>query len=220
MKLTSKTLFILAFFIGTSFAQNELKIGAKALLGYNLLWGENSRSASGMEFGAGATLNYEITPLLKLHPELLIAYRSVSFSYTLSSPASESSFTQDLSFLYLELPILVQIEPIPSWFFEAGASLAFNFSASYETTTKTTHNLELHNDGKLEDASVFDVALVLGAGKSFAIGNGLDLHFRFALGFLNTYKDYFDAKSDLGYHDEKRDSKWMRFQIGATYWIL
>ena len=162
------------------FSQNsEFEFGLKA--GANLSKYTSDFEAGGAQnidferktgFYLGGFLNYELSDLIALQPELLFASLGTETSFNLdnlnspdpSSPVFEGELKKRTIDYTLLLPLLVQFKPGEKFYFEAGPQLGFIISRNdkiIETSLNEAQN-GLQSEG--EDYDSFSAAAAVGVG--------------------------------------------------------
>ncbi|RNI23387.1 porin family protein [Rufibacter latericius] len=176
-----KLVFFVAALFTTYFAQAQegIKLGLKAGGNFSNLTGKDADDDSEYVFGfhGGAFLDYGISDMVSIRPELL---------YTLKGAKGEikeddMDYTEKLRMHYLELPLLVRINTgSPGLFFEAGPTF------SYLLTAKATAEGEIDGEEIDESETVTETFKKLdigyAAGLGYQLGSGLGLGLRYVGG--------------------------------------
>lgn len=260
---------ILAALVVTSavFAQNNIKVGARAAGTFGTAWGDNTDMLEigwGAGFNVGADAKIVVNPMLSVVAGLGIDYRRISWDYGEMMKKTIGAFVDDdygysgysssqyqkamnimysmkvtFSFLYIDIPVVARISPVPNFFIDAGAYLGINVSAS---ATAEVESLGLENTEDLDDdmKKTMDFGLIAGLG--YSVTDKIDIYFRAVFGLTNMIDmdkagSYFtssddDSSSSYGsyssYEDEEDEGdssvdfgfKNMRFQLGLTFWFM
>ena len=265
---------ILAALVVTSavFAQNNIKVGARAAGTFGTAWGDNTDMLEigwGAGFNVGADAKIVVNPMLSVVAGLGIDYRRISWDYGEMMKKTVGAFVDDdygysgygyggysssqyqkamnimystkvtFSFLYIDIPVVARISPVPNFFIDAGAYLGINVSAS---ATAEVESLGLENTEDLDSdiKKTMDFGLIAGLG--YSVTDKIDIYFRAVFGLTNmidmdkagsllTSSDD-DSSSSYGsyssYEDEEDEGdssvdfgfKNMRFQLGLTFWFM
>ena len=148
------------------------------------------------------------------------------------------------SFLYIDIPVVARINPVPNFFIDAGAYLGINLSASATREVESLGMEETEDiDGDMK--STVDFGLIAGLG--YSITDKLDINFRAVFGLKNMIDmdkfgssavDSDDSEPSYGssygssYYGIEREEKEedddsasfgfknMRFHLGVTYWFM
>ncbi|MBR6453297.1 MAG: PorT family protein [Fibrobacter sp.] len=204
---------ILAALVVTSAVFAQINVGGRAALNFGTVWGENTDDANwGLGFNAGVVAKMGINPMLSFVPGLEVDYRRIS--------NDEGEYTQSISFMYIEAPLLLRIQATPQFAIDVGPTVAFNVSASIGAS-------DGDNSASADIPSDYVTAVEVGAvvGVSFAVMPNLEVNVRAAMGFMDMLDmkkmmmgdddDYYgyDYVPDFGFKN-------MRFQAGVTYWFM
>ena len=261
---------ILAALVVTSavFAQNNIKVGARAAGTFGTAWGENTDMLEigwGAGFTVGADAQIVVNPMLSVVAGLGIDYRRISWDVGEMMKKTMGAFVDDdygysgygyggysssqyqkamnimystkvtFSFLYIDIPVVARISPVPNFFIDAGAYLGINVSAS-ATAEVETLGLENTEDLDSDMKKTMDFGLIAGLG--YSITDKIDIYFRAVFGLTNMIDmdkagSYFtssndDSSSSYSYDDEDEDEgssvdfgfKNMRLQLGLTFWFM
>jgi len=261
---------ILAALVVTSavFAQNNIKVGARAAGTFGTAWGENTDMLEigwGAGFNVGADAQIVVNPMLSVVAGLGIDYRRISWDVGEMMKKTMGAFVDDdygysgygyggysssqyqkamnimystkvtFSFLYIDIPVVARISPVPNFFIDAGAYLGINVSAS-ATAEVETLGLENTEDLDSDMKKTMDFGLIAGLG--YSITDKIDIYFRAVFGLTNMIDmdkagSYFtssndDSSSSYSYDDEDEDEgssvdfgfKNMRLQLGLTFWFM
>lgn len=212
MKSVSKIVLLSLCILSSSFAGEILSLGARASGNYNMLWGDNApKDGRGWGYNAGGGLLLKVAPMLFINPEVTFAFRENTNSDTTDLLITEFELDKTQTFLNLDIPVLVRIQPANALYLEAGPQLSVNLKATYLTKGKV-EGVSAEKKGDIKDANLLEFGLVAGIGSRIAIGNGLDVGFRFMMGLTDITEE--DKDSD------KKTGNFMGFHLGATYWIL
>ena len=189
---------LLAALVVTSAVFAQVNVGGRAAFNFGSVWGENTDNANwGAGFNAGVDVKYNVSPVLSLISGLELDYRRMSDEYDNGYYTVEKAIT----FMYLDVPVLLRINASPTFFLDAGLTLGFNLSANQ---TREANGASKSQDISSEVES-FEFGLVGGLG--FVIIPNLELNFRVAFGMTSMAKEVDNFKN-------------MRFQVGAAYWFM
>ena len=263
---------ILAALVVTSavFAQNNIKVGARAAGTFGTAWGDNTDLLEigwGAGFNVGADAKIVVNPMLSVVAGLGIDYRRISWDYGEMMKKTIGAFVDDdygyseysgysssqyqkamnlmysmkatFSFLYIDIPVVARINPVPNFFIDAGAYLGINVSASATAEVESV-GYEYTEDLDSDMKKTMDFGLIAGLG--YSVTDKIDIYFRAVFGLTNmidmdkvgshfTSSDD-DSSSNYGsyssYEDEEDEGdsfvdfgfKNMRFQLGLTFWFM
>jgi hypothetical protein len=189
---------LLAALVVTSAVFAQVNVGGRAAFNFGTIWGENTDNANwGAGFNAGVDVKYNVSPVLSLISGLELDYRRMSDEYDNGYYTVEKAIT----FMYLDVPVLLRINASPTFFLDAGLTLGFNLSANQ---TREANGASKSQDISSEVES-FEFGLVGGLG--FIIIPNLELNFRVAFGMTSMAKEVDNFKN-------------MRFQAGVAYWFM
>lgn len=189
---------LLAALVVTSAVFAQVNVGGRAAFNFGSVWGENTDNANwGAGFNAGVDVKYNVSPVLSLISGLELDYRRMSDEYDNGYYTVEKAIT----FMYLDVPVLLRINASPTFFLDAGLTLGFNLSANQ---TREANGASKSQDISSEVES-FEFGLVGGLG--FIIIPNLELNFRVAFGMTSMAKEVDNFKN-------------MRFQAGVAYWFM
>lgn len=189
---------LLAALVVTSAVFAQVNVGGRAAFNFGTIWGENTDNANwGAGFNAGVDVKYNVSPVLSLISGLELDYRRMSDEYDNGYYTVEKAIT----FMYLDVPVLLRINASPTFFLDAGLTLGFNLSANQ---TREANGASKSQDISSEVES-FEFGLVGGLG--FVIIPNLELNFRVAFGMTSMAKEVDNFKN-------------MRFQAGVAYWFM
>lgn len=189
---------LLAALVVTSAVFAQVNVGGRAAFNFGTIWGENTDNANwGAGFNAGVDVKYNVSPVLSLISGLELDYRRMSDEYDNGYYNVEKAIT----FMYLDVPVLLRINASPTFFLDAGLTLGFNLSANQ---TREANGASKSQDISSEVES-FEFGLVGGLG--FIIIPNLELNFRVAFGMTSMAKEVDNFKN-------------MRFQAGVAYWFM
>ena len=266
---------ILAALVVTSavFAQNNIKVGARAAGTFGTAWGDNTDLLEigwGAGFNVGADAKIVVNPMLSVVAGLGIDYRRISWDYGEMMKKTIGAFVDDdygysgygyggysssqyqkamnimystkvtFSFLYIDIPVVARISPVPNFFIDAGAYLGINVSASATAEVESV-GYEYTEDLDSDMKKTMDFGLIAGLG--YSVTDKIDIYFRAVFGLTNmidmdkvgshfTSSDDDDSSSSYGsyssYEDEEDEGdsfvdfgfKNMRFQLGLTFWFM
>ena len=145
--------------------------------------------------------------------------------------AVDAVFGSEMTFslLYVDIPVVARINPVPNFFIDAGIDLGINVSAS---VTAKALGVEDSKDIDSDMKSTVDFGFVVGLG--YSVTDKIDINFRTAIG-LTDMVDMQKAFNKVGsddddrYYDEDDDDdddapsfgfKNLRFQLGVTFWFM
>ena len=189
---------LLAALVVTSAVFAQVNVGGRAAFNFGSVWGENTDNANwGAGFNAGVDVKYNVSSVLSLISGLELDYRRMSDEYDNGYYTVEKAIT----FMYLDVPVLLRINASPTFFLDAGLTLGFNLSANQ---TREANGASKSQDISSEVES-FEFGLVGGLG--FVIIPNLELNFRVAFGMTSMAKEVDNFKN-------------LRFQAGAAYWFM
>jgi hypothetical protein len=189
---------LLAALVVTSAVFAQVNVGGRAAFNFGSVWGENTDNANwGAGFNAGVDVKYNVSPVLSLISGLELDYRRMSDEYDNGYYTVEKAIT----FMYLDVPVLLRINASPTFFLDAGLTLGFNLSANQ---TREANGASKSQDISSEVES-FEFGLVGGLG--FVIIPNLELNFRVAFGMTSMAKEVDNFKN-------------LRFQAGVAYWFM
>ena len=189
---------LLATLVVTSAVFAQVNVGGRAAFNFGSVWGENTDNANwGAGFNAGVDVKYNVSPVLSLISGLELDYRRMSDEYDNGYYTVEKAIT----FMYLDVPVLLRINASPTFFLDAGLTLGFNLSANQ---TREANGASKSQDISSEVES-FEFGLVGGLG--FVIIPNLELNFRVAFGMTSMAKEVDNFKN-------------LRFQAGVAYWFM
>jgi hypothetical protein len=189
---------LLAALVVTSAVFAQVNVGGRAAFNFGSVWGENTDNANwGAGFNAGVDVKYNVSPVLSLISGLELDYRRMSDEYDNGYYTVEKAIT----FMYLDVPVLLRINASPTFFLDAGLTLGFNLSANQ---TREANGASKSQDISSEVES-FEFGLVGGLG--FVIIPNLELNIRAAFGITSMAKEVDNFKN-------------MRFQAGVAYWFM
>ena len=203
---------ILAALVVTSavFAQNNIKVGARAAGTFGTAWGDNTDMLEigwGAGFNVGADAKIVVNPMLSVVAGLGIDYRRISWDVGEMMKKTVGAFVDDdygysgysssqyqkamnmmysmkvtFSFLYIDIPVVARISPAPNFFIDAGAYLGINVSAS---ATAEVESLGLENTEDLDGdmKKTMDFGLIAGLG--YSVTDKIDIYFRAVFGLTN-----------------------------------
>ena len=221
----------------------------------------------GAGFNVGADAKIVVNPMLSVVAGLGIDYRRISWDYGEMMKKTIGAFVDDdygysgysgysssqyqkamnlmysmkatFSFLYIDIPVVARINPVPNFFIDAGAYLGINVSASATAEVESV-GYEYTEDLDSDMKKTMDFGLIAGLG--YSVTDKIDIYFRAVFGLTNmidmdkvgshfTSSDD-DSSSSYGsyssYEDEEDEGdsfvdfgfKNMRFQLGLTFWFM
>jgi len=203
---------ILAALVVTSavFAQNNIKVGARAAGTFGTAWGENTDMLEigwGAGFNVGADAQIVVNPMLSVVAGLGIDYRRISWDVGEMMKKTMGAFVDDdygysgysssqyqkalnmmysmkatFSFLYIDIPVVARISPAPNFFIDAGAYLGINVSAS-ATAEVESIGYEYTEDLDSDMKKTMDFGLIAGLG--YSVTDKIDIYFRAVFGLTN-----------------------------------
>lgn len=214
----------------------QLNIGAKAGLNYTIIStkvdpepDEKPESASGIGFHLGGFLQYNFSDMLGLRPELLYSARgfqenqttTTTFDVFGTTTTTVSKSDNKASYSYLEIPILLAIQPSESFAIHVGPGFGLlmggKVKSSGESTTTTTSGGSSSTttssfDGEISGSDVTDglnkleIGAVIGLGYQLEGGLGFDLRYWRGLNTLN--KD-----TEFGSTTVKQNTNMIQFSV-------
>ena len=203
---------ILAALVVTSavFAQNNIKVGARAAGTFGTAWGDNTDLLEigwGAGFNVGADAKIVVNPMLSVVAGLGIDYRRISWDYGEMMKKTIGAFVDDdygysgysssqyqkamnlmysmkatFSFLYIDIPVVARISPAPNFFIDAGAYLGINVSASATAEVESV-GYEYTEDLDSDIKKTMDFGLIAGLG--YSVTDKIDIYFRAVFGLTN-----------------------------------
>ena len=203
---------ILAALVVTSavFAQNNIKVGARAAGTFGTAWGDNTDLLEigwGAGFNVGADAKIVVNPMLSVVAGLGIDYRRISWDYGEMKKKTIGAFVDDdygysgysssqyqkamnlmysmkatFSFLYIDIPVVARISPAPNFFIDAGAYLGINVSASATAEVESV-GYEYTEDLDSDMKKTMDFGLIAGLG--YSVTDKIDIYFRAVFGLTN-----------------------------------
>lgn len=202
--MLKKIILAAALVVSAAFAQ--IDVSAHAAFSYGTITGEGTEEIDwGAGFIVGPEVKYSINPMIALVSGLELDYRRASYDYFveydrfLDPDLRNYTVTETMSFMYLDIPLLLRVSPVSFFFIDAGMTFGFNLSASLATE----YNDETTSDDVSASMKTFEYTLVCGLG--FTVLTDLEFNFRAAFGMTSMSKNTDDFKS-------------MRLQFGITYW--
>ena len=203
---------ILAALVVTSavFAQNNIKVGARAAGTFGTAWGDNTDLLEigwGAGFNVGADAKIVVNPMLSVVAGLGIDYRRISWDVGEMMKKTVGAFVDDdygysgysssqyqkamnlmysmkatFSFLYIDIPVVARISPAPNFFIDAGAYLGINVSASATAEVESV-GYEYTEDLDSDMKKTMDFGLIAGLG--YSVTDKIDIYFRAVFGLTN-----------------------------------
>jgi hypothetical protein len=225
---------ILAALVVTSavFAQNNIKVGARAAGTFGTAWGENTDLLEigwGAGFNVGADAKIVVNPMLSVVAGLGIDYRRISWDVGEMMKKTVAPFmTADygysskydvvmnmmfstkvtVSLLDIDIPVVARISPVPNFFIDAGAYLGINVSASATMEVESVGAEETHD---IDDDMKKTVDFGLIAGLGYSITDKIDVYFRAVFG-LTDMVDMDKFASSFNSSDDEESSSY-----GSSY---
>ena len=199
---------ILAALVVTSavFAQNNIKVGARAAGTFGTAWGDNTDLLEigwGAGFNVGADAKIVVNPMLSVVAGLGIDYRRISWDVGEMMKKTVAPFmTADygysskydvvmnmmfstkvtVSLLNIDIPVVARISPVPNFFIDAGAYLGINVSASATAEVESV-GYEYTEDLDSDIKKTMDFGLIAGLG--YSVTDKIDIYFRAVFGLTN-----------------------------------
>jgi hypothetical protein len=197
---------ILAAALAVSAVFAQIDVSAHAAFSYGTISGKGMDDMDwGAGFIVGPEVKYSFNPMVALVTGLELDYRRASYDYFveydryLDPDLRNYTVTETMSFMYLDIPLLLRVSPVPFFFIDAGMTFGFNLSATYA--------MEYDGGSSSDDVSAsmktFEYGLVCGLG--FTVFTDLEFNFRAAFGMTSMSKNTDEFKN-------------MRLQFGITYW--
>jgi opacity protein-like surface antigen len=192
-----KLVFILATLFTFSFAaqaQEGIKLGLKVGGNFSNVTGDDTEDAESI-FGlhAGGFLDYGISEMVSIRPELLYSMKGTKFEYN-----DGEDVIQKFRFHYLDVPILARVKA-GGLFFEFGPTLGFKLAAS----SSLEIDGEEAEDDDIEGMKSFEFGYAAGLG--YELGSGLGIGLRYQGGLTSIFEDD---------DDKVKNSV---FQLGLSY---
>jgi Outer membrane protein beta-barrel domain len=184
MKTTIFALSLFLLSVCNAFAQEaqQMRVGIKAGVNFSSLNTKNdanSKMITGYDLGVFTKM--PIAPMLAIQPELNFTTKGSAVSYNNLVANGTANFHLN----YLELPILLVINPSPNF------NVHFGPYASYLLSVNTTNdsNVQLfnfENELKVNDFNRFDLGIAAGLGVDIG---AISIGGRFNLGLLKVGKE-------------------------------
>lgn len=201
-----KIVIAAALMVCAAFAQ--IDVGAHAAFSYGSAWGKNTDELDwGPGFIVGPEVKYSINPMLSMISGLELDYRRMYRDFHVEYDALRNPDLRDYtvdetySFMYLDIPVLLRVNPVSFFFIDAGVTFGFNLSASFtEEDPENSESNDISSKTKL-----FELGLDCGLG--FMLFSELELNFRAAFGLIGMAK-------------KSGDSKNLRLLFGISYWTF
>lgn len=214
-----------------SFFAKSFNLGLRAGIGYSTLWdtpNENFEDYDGGLMALGVSANFNLNPHLSI-------YTGVDFSFTFIEKTLETFETevctkgffsgcedrdvdiiQELMLINFDVPVLLRVRPVPSFFIEAGAKVSFNIGNSEDVTLKDSETGdEFDNVDEIKistwNLNTVNAAAVFGLGGTIKIGKRLmDIGARFDMNFTPLEDNkLIDNTSSL-----------LAVQVYVNYWLF
>lgn len=197
-------------------SKSKIGVGARAAIGYGLVWGldddwsggDNEGNPSGLDLQVGIMGRYEISPLLHFTPEILFRYGDYE------QELNQADY--ELSQMDIQIPLLIRANATPKLYGYIGPQL--NFNVHSKTTLNVTNDKWLvkpsmsMGDGVEQETFSFGIT----AGMGFYIIENLGADIRAHIGFTELFPDASPTK--IGY--DLGGARLMNFHFGINYWIL
>ena len=155
MKMQTKKVVVLATFFITAFGfsqvttdtRDELKFGIKAGVNYSNVYDEEGQDfvASGKAgFAAGGFISIPIGKFFGVQPEIM--YSQKGFKATGNTFGFNYDYSRTTS--YLDIPLLLQIKPVPMLSFVAGPQFSYLLDTknTFNGTSSTTNEAQINAD--------------------------------------------------------------------------
>ncbi len=202
--MLKKIFLVAALAVSAVFAQMD--VSAHAAFSYGTITGDNQDEVDwGAGFIVGPEVKYSVNPIVSVISGLELDYRRASTDYFveydrfLDPDLRNYTVTETMSFMYLDIPLLLRVSPVSFFFIDAGMTFGFNLSASLATE----YNGESTSDDVSASMKTFEYDLVCGLG--FTVFSIFEFNFRAAFGMTSMAK-----KTD--------EFKNLRLQFGISYW--
>ena len=199
---------VLAVLVVASAVFAQVNVSGRIAFNYGTVWGDDSKKIDwGAGFIVGPEVKYSFNPVLSLISGLELDYRRASYDYFVAyNPLIDPDLrnytvTETTSFMYLDIPVLLRVNPVPFFFIDAGMTFDFNLSAN----NVMEYEGETISDDVSSGTKTFEFALACGLG--FTLFSELDLSFRAVFGMTSMAKKSVKAKH-------------LRLQSGLTYWAF
>ena len=180
---------------------------------------------------------WDVGGMMKNQMTKMLSMAGIDFdTYYSSLPAKQKMMAdvvfeseKTFSLLYVDIPVVARINPVPNFFIDAGIDLGINVSAS---VTSKTIGVEKTEDVDSDMKSTIDFGFVVGLG--YSVTDKIDINFRTAIGLtdmIDMQKAFNRVSSDdddSSYDEDEDDDddtptfgfKNLRFQLGVTFWFM
>ena len=199
---------ILAALVVASAVFAQVDVSGRIAFSYGTVWGENSEEIDwGAGFLVGPEVKYNFNPMISLISGLELDYRRMSYDYhvdynrDIDPDLRNYDVTETTSFMYLDVPVLLRVNPVSFFFVEAGFILGLNLSSN----NVMEYEGESISDDVSKSTKAFEFDLACGLG--FTVFSELDLGFRAVFGMTSMSKNSDNVKN-------------LRLQAGLTYWAF
>lgn len=200
---------ILAAALAVSAVFAQMDVSAHAAFSYGTI--RTDDKVAEFDWGAGFILGpevkYYVNPMISVISGLELDYRRASDDYFveydryLDPDLRNYTVTETMTFMYLDIPLLLRINPVPFFFVDAGMTFGFNLSASLATE----YDGNTSSDDISESVKSFEYGLVCGLG--FTVLSTFEFNFRAAFGMTSMAKKIDDFNN-------------LRLQFGISYWTF
>ncbi|ALI99303.1 porin family protein [Rufibacter tibetensis] len=185
-----KLLFFVVALFTTYFAQAQegIKIGIKAGPNFSTISGDDVDSDDAEKpeykfgFHAGAFLDYGISDMFSIRPELLYSIKG----FKVETNEDDAELTLKSNTHYLELPILARIKTGESGlFFEAGPTFSYLLTAKSKAEGQFMGEEFEETESGTDGYNKLDVGYAAGIGYQLASGLGIGLRYNGGLSKLD-----------------------------------
>lgn len=199
---------LLAALIVTSAAFAQVQVGGRIAFNYGGIWGdpESDEVDWGAGFIVGPEVKYSFNPMVSLISGLQLDYRRISYDYfvkydrDIDPDLRNYTVTESISFMYLDVPVLLRVNPVSFFSINAGINFDFNLSANFVQE----YDDETASDDVTASVKTFEFGLACGLG--FELSE-FELNFRAVFGMTEMLKKLGNVKH-------------LRLQAGLTYWAF
>lgn len=177
-----KLVFLVVAFFAFSFAQAQdgIKLGFKAGGNLSSATGDDVSGEVEYKFGfhAGILVNYGVSDLVSIQPELLFSNKGWQ--------TSDEDITVKINLNYIEIPVLAHINT-GALFFELGPTLAFNVSSRVTASNGDDEESTDLKDLIGVEPETLDIGYAAGIG--YKLESGLGFNLRYNGGLSKLFED-------------------------------
>ena len=228
-----------AFSIGSTWGENSDKLHNSWGAGFTGGFSAKLAINPSISFITGLNFEYRKVPsdilsdgLLDLAEKVLRGYGQSMSRSELRESMRESDVGYllktdfSLSFMYLDVPLMIRYNVTPKFFVEAGVIVGFNLSSDYSVSYEGE---SVSQSIPSDFVNTLEFSAVIGIG--YSVLPNLDLNLRFDMGLtdmLETKKaiEYFMSEAGMEegnlfqYLESGYGFKNIRFQMGLTFWFM